>query len=184
MRGASLSLVGPATSAWKSCMPPICSMGRMASPRTMIPMPPSQWVRARQKLMLGGMTSTSMMILDPVVVKPDMDSKKASTNDGMTSDRRKGRAPRKEMAIQLSTTMTKPSLVPISVVGRKGRISARPRIIPITEERTKAMAVLSPKMKLTGTGVSSSRETARSSLPSRLRTPLIRMVSVSDSLEL
>ena len=47
----------------------------MASVRTMIPMPPSQWVSARQNRTLFGSTSTRARMVEPVVVKPDMDSK-------------------------------------------------------------------------------------------------------------
>ncbi len=50
-------------------------MGRIASVRTMIPIPPSQCVVLRQKSKLLGRASMSERMLAPVVVKPDMDSK-------------------------------------------------------------------------------------------------------------
>jgi len=48
-RGVSLSAEGPGTSAWKSCMPPTPRMGSTARVSTMMPMPPIQCARLRQK---------------------------------------------------------------------------------------------------------------------------------------
>ena len=47
--------------------------------RTMIPIPPSHWLVARQKMTPWPMSSGAAMTEAPVVVKPDIDSKKAST---------------------------------------------------------------------------------------------------------
>ena len=44
----------------------------------MIPIPPSHCVKQRQMFTLWGSDSTSRITLAPVVVKPDIDSKKAS----------------------------------------------------------------------------------------------------------
>ena len=49
----------------------------------MIPMPPSHWVRARQKRIPFGSTLGSPRIDDPVVVNPDAVSKNASVRSGM-----------------------------------------------------------------------------------------------------
>ena len=54
------------------------STGITARVSTMIPIPPSQWVRLRQKRRPRGTTSMSVSTEEPVVVKPDMVSKKAS----------------------------------------------------------------------------------------------------------
>ncbi|OPY08667.1 MAG: hypothetical protein A4E67_00933 [Syntrophaceae bacterium PtaB.Bin038] len=78
MRGVSRSLTGEGISALKSCMPPTPSSGRMARERMMIPMPPSHWVRARQKRMPLEVPSRFDRTEAPVVVNPDMVSKKAS----------------------------------------------------------------------------------------------------------
>ena len=51
MRGASLSNSGPGDSFSISERPPAESRGRIASASTMMPMPPSHWVRLRQKRM-------------------------------------------------------------------------------------------------------------------------------------
>ena len=47
-------------------------------PSRMIPIPPSQWVMARHRRRLCGTASISVRIVAPVVVNPDIDSKKAS----------------------------------------------------------------------------------------------------------
>ena len=44
----------------------------------MIPMPPSHWVKLRQKRMPQPEPSISVMTEAPVVVKPEADSKSAS----------------------------------------------------------------------------------------------------------
>ena len=41
----------------------------------MMPMPPSHWVRERQTRTLSDTTFRSVITVEPVVVKPDMDSK-------------------------------------------------------------------------------------------------------------
>ena len=45
----------------------------------MIPMPPSHWVNWRQIAMLRGSSSTCAATLPPVVLKPDIPSKYASS---------------------------------------------------------------------------------------------------------
>jgi hypothetical protein len=50
----------------------------MAIVKRMIPIPPSHWLIARHKSRDLGMTVTSAMTVEPVVVKPDTASKKPS----------------------------------------------------------------------------------------------------------
>ena len=66
--GCSLSLLGPGASAVNSCIPPIPSKGRMAIAKTIIPMPPIQWVVLRQNKTPFGTDSISVRIDEPVVV--------------------------------------------------------------------------------------------------------------------
>ena len=75
-RGSTLSVSNASTR--NSCMPPTCRIGRMATAMTMMPMPPSHWSRARHSRMPGGAESRPVITVEPVVVTPDMDSKKAS----------------------------------------------------------------------------------------------------------
>ncbi len=63
-------------------MPPTPNSGRMATPSTMKPMPPSHCVSARQNSTLLAFDSISVITDAPVVVKPDIDSKYASTGFG------------------------------------------------------------------------------------------------------
>ncbi len=60
----------------------------MATPRTMNPIPPSHWVMLRQRRMPGCTASMSASTVEPVVVKPDIDSKSASAGWGMAPERR------------------------------------------------------------------------------------------------
>ncbi len=58
-----------------------------------MPMPPSQWVVDLHSRIERGRASMSVRMDAPVVVKPDMVSKNASTKDPMECDSMKGRAP-------------------------------------------------------------------------------------------
>jgi hypothetical protein len=58
-----------------------------------MPMPPSQWVVARHKSIECGNSSMSVTTVAPVVVKPDIVSKKASANVGRMPELTKGKAP-------------------------------------------------------------------------------------------
>ncbi len=84
IRGRRRSGVGPGTSARKSCIPPTPRKGSTAITSTMIPMPPSQWVRERQKRMPWGSRSMLSNTVAPVVVNPDMDSKSAAQKECST----------------------------------------------------------------------------------------------------
>ena len=48
-------------------------------------------------------------IEEPVVVKPDTISKRASINEGISPVKQNGKAPKIEIMIQLKATMTNPS---------------------------------------------------------------------------
>ena len=50
-------------------------------------MPPIQWEKLRQKSMHRGRSSTLVRMLAPVVVKPEIVSKRASVKEGMAPDR-------------------------------------------------------------------------------------------------
>ncbi len=78
----SLPTLGPGDSArmMRMLCPPV--MGKRARRNTKTPMPPNQWVKLRQKRRDRGMASTSARMDAPVVVKPEMTSKRASTNRG------------------------------------------------------------------------------------------------------
>ena len=85
-------------------------IGRMAMTNTRTPMPPTQWVKLRQNSPPRLKGSTAIKMEEPVVVKPETVSKKASTYMGMSPVRTKGSAPKADMASHARATATKPSL--------------------------------------------------------------------------
>ena len=82
----------------------------MAVTSTRIPMPPSQWVKARQKRMPREQASISVRIEAPVVVKPEKDSNTQSAKLANWPDSQKGSAPPSPTSSQISPTEKKPSL--------------------------------------------------------------------------
>ncbi len=76
MRGVSLvSFMQPGLSALKSWLPPTPRSGRMATARTMIPMPPIQTMSVRQMLSEGSSASRPVRTVAPEVVMPETASK-------------------------------------------------------------------------------------------------------------
>ena len=97
MRGCILSWVMPVTSALNICMPPEwLSIGMTASVNSMIPMPPSHCMSARHRCMPWLMPSMLSSTEAPVVVKPDIASKKASGTLTALVQNRKGSMPKME----------------------------------------------------------------------------------------
>ena len=74
-----------------NCIPPIFKRGSIVIAITIIPMPPSHCKIALHKRILFGATSKLVMIVEPVVVIPDMLSKKESTNDKPRLDNKNGK---------------------------------------------------------------------------------------------
>ena len=75
----------------------------------MMPMPPIQCVILRQKRTPWGTASTSRRMDAPVVVKPDMVSKKALVKSGIAPESMKGSVPNRENSSQAKVTMANPS---------------------------------------------------------------------------
>ncbi len=79
MRGLSLSWVIPVTSALNMSIPPEeLSIGITAKVNSIMPIPPSHCMVARHMCMPWLICVTSSSTLAPVVVNPDIASKKAS----------------------------------------------------------------------------------------------------------
>ena len=72
-------------------------------------MPPTQWVKLRQKRSPRLRDSTSVRMLAPVVVKPLTVSKKQSTYEGISLVSQKGSAPKADRTSHESATTAKPS---------------------------------------------------------------------------
>ena len=90
-------------------LPPIKGMTAMIKTRT--PIPPIQCVKLLQNSTQRGTTSTSVRILEPVVVNPDTDSNSAFTIFGIDPLSTNGIAPTILSTIQPRATLVKPSLV-------------------------------------------------------------------------
>ena len=78
----------------------------MAMVKNTIPKPPIHCISDRQNSRAWGRDSTSLMTVTPVVVKPDMVSKKASVILGNAPDSRKGSMPNKLNTIHVIVTTT------------------------------------------------------------------------------
>ena len=87
------------------------SEGINAMANMSIPMPPIQCVKERQNSIPFGSASISDSMEQPVVEKPEHDSKKASAKPGMLPVIIKGTAPRAVEISQHNVTMRKPSLI-------------------------------------------------------------------------
>ena len=83
-RGWSLLRMGPVASAENTLTLPPTIEGRTAMVKKTIPSPPIHWVRERQNSSPRGRASTSLMMVAPVVVKPDIVSKKASVKEKLS----------------------------------------------------------------------------------------------------
>ena len=108
--GTSLPTEGPGLSARIRFMlePPL--NGMTASRKTRTPMPPIQWVKLRQNSAQWDSASTSLRMLEPVVVNPEMVSNSASVKEGISPLIQKGRQPYKLITIQLKAVAMQPSL--------------------------------------------------------------------------
>ena len=73
----------PVASAEYSCMPPKPNIGRIATVRTMIPIPPNHCISERQNRVAWLIDSMFVKIVAPVVVNPDIVSKNASVKFGI-----------------------------------------------------------------------------------------------------
>src|SRR5918998_6344963 len=107
MRGVSLSATGLASSAEYSCAAPKPTSGATATKRTTIPIPPAHWVRLRQSNREDP-TFSGGSVAAPVVVKPAMELKNASTVP-MSPERTNGNDPTAATLIQPETTIRKTS---------------------------------------------------------------------------
>ena len=83
IRGTNFSIVGPGTSARITWMERSPAKGTMAMTKTNTPIPPIQWVKLLQNRIPLGSVSISVRILAPVVVNPDIVSKRLSIKDGI-----------------------------------------------------------------------------------------------------
>ena len=109
--GTSFPTDGPGLSARMRFMvlPPV--MGSTARINTITPIPPIQWVKLRQNRLHRDSASTSLKMLAPVVVNPEIVSNSASVKLGISPLNTNGRAPMALSSTQARVTTTNPSLV-------------------------------------------------------------------------
>ena len=73
-------------------MPPTRNSGKKTIATTMIPMPPNQFSSPRHKSKPRGKSSKPLITVDPVVVRPEVASKTASTTEDCVAPIKNGRA--------------------------------------------------------------------------------------------
>ena len=76
----------------------------MAMVKNTMPSPPIHWVSERQKSSPCGRASTLSMMVAPVVVKPDIVSKKALVKSGTQPLSMKGSVPNSEKSTHTTVT--------------------------------------------------------------------------------
>ena len=76
----------------KSCIPPILRKGNNINPRDKIPSPPTHCIIALHKSIGLSKESKSDITVEPVVVKPEVDSNKASVKLNSTLEFKRGMA--------------------------------------------------------------------------------------------
>ena len=131
MEGESFSTLIPGASAAKSValLEPFATVGTKASVNTTMPNPPSHCIIALQNRMPWVCWSTFFKIVEPVVVNPEMVSKKASVMLSIEPLNKKGSIPNRENRIHESETITKVSSLSIFFFRhRPQRYSPKPTI--------------------------------------------------------
>ena len=93
-----------------SCIPPICKVGRIANAKTIIPIPPNHCKKARQIKIPSDKLSNWTMTVEPVVVMPLIDSKKASVKSKLDEEKINGKDENKAIIVQDNTVKMKACL--------------------------------------------------------------------------
>ena len=93
-------------SVLKSCIPPSLNTGKTAIAITIIPIPPNHCNIALHINIDFGVESKSVIIVAPVVVIPDIDSKNESTNERFGEPKKNGMDPTKVKIIQQRSVKT------------------------------------------------------------------------------
>src|SRR3712207_2627095 len=168
MRGVRRSGTGVATSAVYSCVAPKPTRGATATNRTTIPIPPVHCVMLRQRRSEGARSSGASTVEAPVVVKPAIDSKKASTGP-ITPEKTNGDAPKVATPSHPSTTMRNTSCLKVRTLGlrvRKNRTT--PKAIAVIAGPAKASALPSSATKEKAAGMSIAAPPAAMTAPRAL----------------
>ena len=170
-----LLFVGPVVSEFAMSWPLIPNTGRRAVMNTIIPIPPSQWVKERQNSIERGRTSISVSMEAPVVVNPEQLSKKASAKDGIAPDNMNGNEPINDAINQLMDTIRNPSRLLILYRERLNDINnMRPNIVQeIITSKNALIQSVSFSIKAMRRGSIIEKASTSSRLPSILKVVLI-----------
>ena len=103
--GCNFPILSPVDSAENNFWSPLPIVGKMATVKNTIPIPPIQCVMLRQKRMEWGSASMFVKILAPVVVNPDIVSKNAWATLDVLPPIRKGSIPMMEKMIHVEEMM-------------------------------------------------------------------------------
>ncbi len=151
MRGLAFSLSD--SSVLKICIPPTFRNGRIDIAIRIIPIPPSHCRRARHSRIPFGASSRPVITVEPVVVIPDIDSKKESVKLICSSDKRNGKAPNVAIPNQLKIMSKKACLLEILFVFPiLLRIKAPPKKDVIIMLKKKAFQSVDPVYKSASIG--------------------------------
>ena len=108
--GRRPSVMGPGTSDLNRCLAPTPRIGNTAMNSTTMPMPPTQWVRQRHRLVARDRPSTSATTVPPEVVKPETASKTAAIGSGIEPSSTIGSPPTTPSRIHVNATVPSASL--------------------------------------------------------------------------
>ena len=149
-----------------NCIPPTPSFGRIEIALTIIPIPPSHWSIARQRIIPLEELSISFIIVEPVVVRPETDSKKASVTEKFCDEVINGNDAKTDKENQLKTTSIKALLISILILLP---LFIRIKEIPIKKVKTllikKPDQFLFPSKKSKNPGISIAKESHNRKIP-------------------
>ena len=115
----SLVMAWPGLDSARKMRSPPMPCGRKITVSVRNPMPPIRCVVERHRISPWGSTSMSRRMVAPVVVYPDIISKKASANEGMEPCSMKGSPDTAETSTQPKTAMKKASRMSRFLLPRK-----------------------------------------------------------------
>src|SRR3712207_1202791 len=160
--------MGVAISAVYSCVAPKPTRGATATNRTTIPIPPVHCVMLRQSRSEGARSCGASTVEAPVVVKPAMDSKKASTGP-ITPETTNGSAPKVATPNHPRTTMRNTSCRTVPMSGL--RVSTKrtvPKAVAASAGTAKASVLPSPATRAKAAGMSITAPPAATTAPRAL----------------
>ena len=132
----------------KSCIPPTLKKGSKIRPRDNIPNPPIHWVIALQSRRGLSLISRSGIIVEPVVVRPEIASKIESTVESGFSPNMNGSEQISGQVHQSKLTTIIPNLAEIlGVSPRDAKATKRQTILEVVADQKNAAPPSQPNIK-------------------------------------